>query len=681
MSHYDQSNNEPPDEEKDFQMEQVKKRAKKSKTPTLDHFGRDLTNMAAHGLLDPVIGRDKESNQMIEILGKRGKSNPMLLGESGIGKSSLVYKLAQKIATKDINSSFFEKRIIELNLTTIVSGTKYRGMFEERMEAIVREAVSNKDVILFIDELHMLMGAGNGGGAMDASNILKPVLARGEMKLIGSTTFEEYQKYIEKDKALARRFQKISVNVQNSQEIVEILKQIKHKYEDFHGVKYSDEIIIKIVDLTDRYITDKNNPDKAIDLMDEVGSKIKLKNPIKTPENILDLKNKIKNAVEQKIIAKDAQEYETAAKYKELEDNLKKNLEEEENKFKIKLKSKSLNKIEVLFDDVARVISDYTDIPLTSLTEKEISKLSRLEKELKSKIIGQDDAVKKVVDAIKRTRVGISDPRKPNSFLYLGGTGVGKTEMVKQLAKILFDSEDAIIRFDMSEYSMPHEVSKLIGAPPGFIGHEEGGLLTEKVKNKPYSIVLFDEFEKAHPDFKNMMLQILDDGTLTDSQGRKVNFRNTLIIMTSNIGTSKMFGETKIGFSSNSNEKINLEQEVMMELKKHPVTSPEFLNRIDSIVVFNNLEKDSIRKIVDLQLESFLKRMLKDKNITIKVGIPIREFLCEVGFDKMYGARPLKRAITIHIENVIAQGFVDQIIKDGDKVTLDIKDKEIFIKK
>jgi len=671
---------EEPDEEKDHQMDQIKKRAKKSKTPTLDYFGRDLTDMAIKGLLDPVIGRDKELAQLIEILNKRKKNNAVLVGEAGCGKTTILQKLAIKIANKDIDPIFFNKRVIELSLTSVVSGTKYRGMFEERMEAIVKEASENKDVILFVDELHMMMGAGNASGAMDASNILKPALTRGELKMVGATTFDEYQKFIEKDKALERRFQKIVVTVPSPEETVEILKQIRGKYEIHHRVSYTDEVLEKIVHFSEKYITSRNNPDKSIDLLDEVGSKIRLKNSPKIPEIILELKEQIKKVQVKKIQAKDIQAYEVAAKFKAEETLLDDKLKNEESNMMVK-ESKSLFFVPILVDDVAQVISIHTGIPVSSLTEKDVSKLSKLDKELKNVVIGQDKAVDKVVDAIKRHRIGISDPNKGFSHLFLGATGTGKTHLIKQLAKKLYGSKDAIIRFDMSEYSMPHEVSKLIGSPPGFVGYEEGGQLTEKVKNNPYSIVLFDEFEKAHPDFRNIMLQVLDEGFLTDAQGRKVNFRNTMIIMTSNIGTAKIFGEKKVGFSKQTElTQEQLEVEIMAELKKHPTTSPEFLNRIDNIVVFNSLNESDIKRIVELNLNEFSSRLQSEKGMNIKFSSKLRDFIGKVGYDQMYGARPLKRAIVNHIEKVIVDAYIEQKIVDGDKFTIDIKDDIVFIK-
>ena len=673
-------NNDMDDENKDFQMEQIKKKAKKSKTPIIDHFGRDLTDLAAKGSLSPVVGREKELKQLVEILTKKKKNNPLLVGEAGVGKSAIVELLAIKIANKEIDSSFFDKRIIELSLTSLVAGTKYRGMFEERLEGIMKEAKENDDVILFIDEIHMMIGAGNSQGAMDAANILKPPLARGEIKLIGATTFDEYQKTIESDKALERRFKKISVCVPTTEETTQILEQIKNTYEKFHNVNYSSEIIKKIVALSDRYVTDRNNPDKSIDLMDEVGAKIRIKNSPKIPDSIIQIRVDIAQAQFEKKKASDKQEYETAQKFKELEIELEKKMfDEQEN---IKRLSKSQKFIDVTFDDVALVISEQLGIPVTNLTDKEIIRLGKMHTELMNVVIGQDDAIVKLSDAIKRNRTGISNPNKPTSFIWLGKTGVGKTELVKQLSRFMFNTEESIIRFDMSEYSMKYEVSKLIGSPPGFVGYEEGGQLTEKVKNKPYSIVLFDEFEKAHPDFKNILLQILDEGSLTDAKGRKVNFKNTIIVMTSNIGTHKLSNSSKIGFDSfKSDENINVEAEVLKELKSHPTTSPEFLNRIDEIIVFKNLEKDSLKKIVDLNLNKLALRLLKDKDMKVKFSPAIKDYVLEKGYDAVYGARPMNRAITNIVEKTISDAFINQEIADGDKFTVDFKKDQPFIKK
>lgn len=682
MDNYDFRNNGehiPEEEDRDFLAEKAKKQAKKSRTPMLDNFGKDLTAKAVEGGLDPVVGREKEIEQLIEILNKYKKNNPVLVGEPGVGKTAIVEGFAQRVAEGvDIDSSFHGCRVIELNLTTLVAGTKYRGEFEARMESIIKEASENKNIILFVDELHTVIGAGNASGSMDASNMLKPALARGEMRVIGATTFNEYQKYIEKDKAFERRFQKITVDFPTKEEAIEILTNIKEVYQEHHGVEYTDDIIDKIYDLSERYVPMRNNPDKSIDLMDEVGSKIKIKNTPKKPDSLVELQKEYDEA-DKKMKEYSAQmEYAEADAAKEEKKAALDKLEKAEEKWKEDLKKMSH---EVTLEDIAHVISAHTGIPVQSMTEDELDRLAKMAETLKHKLINQDDAVEKVADAVQRSRTGVRDPKRPiASFLFLGPTGVGKTEMVKQLAKFMFDSEENIVRLDMSEYSMKHEASKLIGSPPGFVGHDEGGQLTEKVKNKPYSIVLLDELEKAHPDVKNNLLQILDEGTLTDSQGRTVDFRNTIVIMTSNIGTSKIIQDRIPGFGTSEPTNADIEGQVISELKKHRMTTPEFLNRIDDIIIFKPLERDSVLQILDIQLGVFSERILIEKGIKVKVSKAAKEFIANKGYDKAYGARPLKRSVMNHVENVISKAIINKEITEGDSVTIDLKDGKTFIK-
>lgn len=670
------------DEEKDYQMDKAKGKSKaaKSKTPVLDHFGRDLTQKALDGGLDPVVGRDKEIDQLVRILNKRKKNNAVLIGDAGIGKTAVVEGLAQKIASKDIDTSLLNVRLIELSLTSIVAGTKYRGQFEERMDAIMNEASENPDIIIFIDELHNIMGAGSSSGAMDASNILKPALARGEMKVIGATTYEEYQKHIESDKALERRFQPVKVPHPKREEVMEILTNIKEKYEEHHGVKYSDEVLIKIIDWSERYVPAKNNPDKAIDLLDEVGSNLRINNAPPVPENIKDKERELVEISAEKKNAVDNQQYEEAAKIKDKESRAQKELEDLQDAYE---ELKNEVQTEVTLGDVAAIISHSTGIPISNLTEEENDRLLKMPEEIKEKIVDQDEAVVKVTTAIQRSKTGVRDPKKPiGSFLFLGPTGVGKTEMSKQLSNFLFGNEENIIRMDMSEYSMKHEAAKLIGSPPGFVGHEEGGQLTEKVKQKPYSIILFDEIEKAHEDLKNYLLQILDEGRLTDSKGRDVDFKNTIIIMTSNIGTNKIVQSDSIGFSNSDKlSQDEMESAVMGELEKHKMTTPEFINRIDEVVVFKTLSEEGIKEIVNIQLDILKKRMVGEREMEIKITDAVIDLLAEKGYDHRYGARPLKRMISKYVENALSMAIMKKEVKDGDKITIDLKDEKVIVKR
>jgi ATP-dependent Clp protease ATP-binding subunit ClpC len=656
------------EDEENRNIEKIKKT--KTNTPFLDNFGKDLTKLASMGKLDPVIGREEEIDQTIQILNKRKKNNPILIGESGVGKTAIVEGLAIRIFNKQVDRWLFNKRIIELNITSVVSGTKYRGEFEQRMEEIIKEVQKNPEVILFIDELHNVIGAGGASGSMDAANIIKPALARGEMRCIGATTLDEYKKVIENDSALDRRFQKVYVNVPTKEQTVEILKQISPKYEDYHGVIFSDDIIEKCVELSDRYITYRNFPDKAIDLMDEVGSRVKLSNVI-ISEEIKKLENDLKDAEIKKKEAALTQNYEAAAKYRDLVKDINIQIEEENDKWQEKVKQM---KIQVTVEDVAKIISKQTGIPLNKLTDSENEKLIQMDSYLKARIIGQDEAIMKVTDAIQRSRVGIQDPNKPiASFLFLGSTGVGKTHMAKILSRYLFDTDDSFIRFDMSEYMEKFDVSKLIGAPPGYVGHEDKGQLTERVKNRPYSIILFDEIEKAHKDIFNILLQVLDDGKLTDSHGKEVNFKNTIIIMTSNIGTEKILSDKRLGFAMTAAAAVDtVSEKVMAELKKE--FRPELLNRIDEKIVFQPLSEENILKIVDIELNQMISR-IESKGYKISVDNSVKKFLAENGYDKDYGARPLKRAITSYIETPIAKFLLSKKVKTGTTIKLKFDDK------
>jgi len=648
----------------------------KSSTPFLDNFGKDLTKLASLGKLDPVIGREEEIDQTIQILNKRKKNNPILIGESGVGKTAIVEGLAIRIHNKQVDRLLFNKRIIELNISSVVSGTKYRGEFEQRMEELIKEVQKNPDIILFIDELHNVIGAGGASGSMDAANIIKPALARGEMRCIGATTLDEYKKVIENDSALDRRFQKVYIKVPSKEETIEILKQIRGKYEDYHGVVFSDEILDKCVELSDRYVTYRNFPDKAIDLMDEVGSRVKLSNAT-TSDEIKKLENDLREAEIKKKEAALNQNYESAAKYRDIVRDINIQIEEENIKWQERIKQM---KVQVTLEDVAKIIAKQTGIPLNKLTDSENDRLVNLDTYLKDRVIGQDEAIVKVTDAIQRSRIGIQDPDKPiASFLFLGSTGVGKTHMAKVLSKYLFDTDDSFVRFDMSEYMEKFNVTKLIGAPPGYVGHEDKGLLTEKVKTRPYCIVLFDEIEKAHPDIFNILLQVLDDGKLTDSHGKEVNFKNTIIIMTSNIGTEKILSDTKLGFSVSGTKQDDVSDMVIAELKKK--FRPELLNRIDEKIVFKPLSEENIIKIVDLELNRMIKR-IEDKGYKINIDVSVKKFLAENGYDKDYGARPLKRAITTYVETPIAKFLLNKKVKIGSTIKLKFDDKlkEVIIK-
>ena len=660
-------------EQNPFTVKSGSSKSKKSKTPVLDNFGRDLTAFASEGKLDPIIGRNKEIERVSQILSRRKKNNPLLIGEPGVGKSAIAEGLALRIIERKVSRLLYNKRVISLDLASVVAGTKYRGQFEERMKAVMNELEKNRDIILFIDEIHTIVGAGGAMGSLDASNMFKPALARGEIQCIGATTVDEYRKYIEKDGALERRFQKIMVEPTSIGETIEILQNIKDKYEDHHNVKYTDEAIEACVKLTDRYINDRNLPDKAIDAMDEAGSRIHITN-MDVPKEIIELENKLENVREKKNSVVKNQKYEEAAKLRDDEKKLEKELLTQQEQWESELKKKR----EIVTDvNITEVVSLISGIPLKKIdnTTNEKNIQFDLESKLKESIIGQNDAIDVVVNAIQRNQTGLKDPNKPiGSFIFLGQTGVGKTQLAKSLGEELFNSKDSLIRLDMSEYMEKFSVSRLIGAPPGYIGYEEGGQLSEKVRRKPYSIVLLDEVEKAHPDIFNMMLQVLDDGYLTDSVGRKVDFKNTVIIMTSNIGTRKLkdFG-TGVGFDTDyrKKEKNKLSTEVLKKSlgKKF---SPEFLNRIDEIVVFNELDKNEIEKIVKIEIKKFINR-LSEIEYRIQIDSKAISFLAKKGYNKEYGARPVKRAIQKFIEDEIAKMIVKNKIKKNDNIVISHK--------
>ncbi len=648
---------------------------KKSRTPVLDNFGRDLTEMAENGKLDPVVGREKEIERVSQILSRRKKNNPLLIGEPGVGKSAIAEGLALRIIQKKVSRILFNKRVVTLDLASLVAGTKYRGQFEERMKAVMNELEKNDDIILFIDEIHTIVGAGGATGSLDASNMFKPALARGEIQCIGATTLDEFRQHIEKDGALERRFQKVLVEPTSVEETITILQNIKNKYEDHHGVTYTPEAIEACVKLTNRYMSDRFLPDKAIDALDEVGSRVHITN-INVPENILELEKNLDEIRESKNEMVKKQKYEEAAQFRDDEKRVEKELSIAQEKWEEDAKN---NRIVVTEDDVADVVSMMTGIPVNKIAQKEINKLAQLPDLVKGKVIGQDDAVEKIAKAIQRNRAGLKDPNKPiGSFIFLGQTGVGKTQLAKVIAKEMFDSEEALIRIDMSEYMEKFAVSRLVGAPPGYVGYEEGGQLTEKIRRKPYSVILFDEIEKAHPDIFNMLLQVLDDGHLTDSLGRKVDFRNTIIIMTSNIGARQLkdFGQG-VGFGTQAKkEQASDHSKSIIENALKKAFAPEFLNRIDDIVVFNALEKEDIHKIIDIELEKLYKR-IEDLDYKLILTTEAKEFIADKGFDKQYGARPLKRAIQKYIEDPLAEDIVNSKIAIGDEILMELsEDKE-----
>ena len=643
----------------------------KSKTPVLDNFGRDLTKMAEAGKLDPIVGREKEIERVSQILSRRKKNNPILIGEPGVGKSAIAEGLALRIVQRKVSRVLFNKRIISLDLASLVAGTKYRGQFEERMKAVMQEIEKNPDVILFIDEIHTIIGAGGASGSLDASNMFKPALARGELQAIGATTLDEYRQYIEKDGALERRFQKVMVEPTTVDETLQILNNIKERYEDHHMVTYSTEALEACVKLTERYITDRHLPDKAIDALDEVGSRVHLTN-INVPKEILDIEQKIEDLKEQKNEVIKSQQYEKAAELRDDERKLQEELEKEKRKWEEESKQ---NRVLVTEEHVAQVVSMMSGVPVTRISESETGRLANMAEEIKGKVVGQDEAVAKVVKAIQRNRAGLKDPNKPiGSFFFLGPTGVGKTQLAKVLAQYLFDSQDALIRIDMSEYMEKFSISRLVGAPPGYVGYEEGGQLTEKVRRKPYSIVLLDEIEKAHPDVFNLLLQALDDGHMTDGLGRKIDFKNTILIMTSNIGARQLadFG-TGVGFGTSAREAQKEEAAksvVQNALRK--AFAPEFLNRIDDMIMFRSLTREDIHKIIDLELAKLYGR-INDLGYDIKMTDSAKDFIVDKGYDEKFGARPLKRAIQKLIEDPLAEEIVKSNLKEGDKIKIDYK--------
>jgi len=645
------------------------KGTEKSKTPVLDNFGRDLTKMAEVGKLDPIIGREKEIERVAQILSRRKKNNPILIGEPGVGKTAIAEGLALKIVQKKVSRVLFNKRVITLDLASLVAGTKYRGQFEERMKAVMNELEKSPDVILFIDELHTIVGAGGASGSLDASNMFKPALARGDIQCIGATTLDEYRQYIEKDGALARRFQVVMVEATTPEETVEILNNIKDKYEDHHHVIYTKEALEACVKLSDRYISDRFLPDKAIDILDEAGARVHINN-IQVPEDILKLEEQIENIKKEKTQVVKSQKYEEAAQLRDKEKRLIDQLERAKLAWEEETKKRRYT---VTAENVAEVVAMVTGIPVQRVAQTEGAKILQMGDALKGKVVGQDAAIEKLVKAIQRTRVGLKDPRKPiGSFIFLGPTGVGKTELAKVLATYLFDKEDALVRIDMSEYMEKFSVSRLVGAPPGYVGYEEGGQLTEKIRRKPYSVVLLDEIEKAHPDVFNILLQVLDDGILTDGLGRRVDFKNTIIIMTSNIGVRdlKDFG-TGIGFATKSkSDNIDDAMKATIQNALRKAFSPEFLNRLDDLIIFNSLEKEHLHQIIDLMLAKVFARI---ETIGFKVELTdkAKDFLAEKGYDPQYGARPLGRAIQKYLEDPIAEEILKAELENGDTLLAD----------
>jgi len=667
---YTDENDDDFDEEKKYsQSKGSKQGTAKSKTPVLDNFGRDITKMAEMGALDPIVGRDIEIERVSQILSRRKKNNPILIGEPGVGKTAIVEGLALRIVQRKVSRVLFDKRVISLDLAALVAGTKYRGQFEERMKAIMNELEKNRDVILFIDELHTIVGAGGASGSLDASNIFKPALARGELQCIGASTLDEYRMYIEKDGALDRRFQKVMVDPPSVEDTIKILNNIKSKYEDYHNVIYDDEAIDACVKLSDRYVTDRLLPDKAIDVMDEVGARVHLKN-INVPQNIVDLEKKIEDVKNEKNKVVKSQKFEEAASLRDTEKKLQEDLEKAKGEWEEESKHK---KYPIGEEAIAEVISMMTGIPVKRMVQAETEKLRKMAEEMGGMVVGQDEAIQKVVKAIQRNRVGLKDPKKPiGTFIFLGPTGVGKTELARALARHMFDSEDALIRIDMSEYMEKFTVSRLIGAPPGYVGYEEGGQLTERVRRKPYSVILLDEIEKAHPDIYNILLQVLDDGQLTDGLGRKVDFKNTLIIMTSNIGVRQLkdFG-AGVGFATTSRmENEDEANKAVIEKALKKTFSPEFLNRIDDIVIFNSLSKDHIFNIIDILMKGVMKR-LSNLGFSLELTESAKSFLADKGYDAQFGARPLHRAIQKYLEDPLAEEILNMNVKAGDMLIAD----------
>ncbi|MBM4159820.1 MAG: ATP-dependent Clp protease ATP-binding subunit [Ignavibacteria bacterium] len=649
----------------------AEKKQDKSKTPVLDNFGRDLTKLAAEDKLDPIVGREKEIERVAQVLSRRKKNNPVLIGEPGVGKSAIAEGLALRIVLKKVSRVLHDKRVVTLDLAALVAGTKYRGQFEERMKAVMNELEKAKDVILFIDELHTIVGAGGASGSLDASNMFKPALARGELQCIGATTLDEYRQYIEKDGALDRRFQKIMVDPTSVEETIKILENIKHKYEEHHGVRYTEKAIDSAVRLSDRYITDRYLPDKAIDVMDEAGSRVHLAN-IVVPKEILQLEEEIEKIKQAKNQVVKNQNFEEAARLRDLEKKLLSDLEIAKREWELKAQELVF---EVNDENCAEVVSMMTGIPVNRVAQSESEKLLNMGEALKAVIVGQDEAIMKLTRAIRRTRAGLKDPKRPiGSFIFLGPTGVGKTEMAKALARYLFDSEEALIRIDMSEYMEKFSVSRLVGAPPGYVGYEEGGQLTEKVRRKPYSVVLLDEIEKAHPDVFNILLQVLDDGILTDSLGRRVDFKNTILIMTSNIGSRDIKVTGGFGFGTQTHEDKYTAMKGHIEDALKRVFNPEFLNRVDDTLVFHNLEREHILLIIDIASQELVKRM-EGMGITVELTKAAKEFLADKGFDPAFGARPLRRALQKYVEDPLAEEILKCRFATGSKIRVKFNKK------
>ena len=677
-SEFTDDDNDEFDEEKrgaGYQQQRAGKQAgaAKSKTPVLDNFGRDITKLAESGSLDPIIGREEEIERVSQILSRRKKNNPILIGEPGVGKTAIVEGLALRIVQRKVSRVLFDKRVISLDLAALVAGTKYRGQFEERMKAIMNELEKNRDVILFIDEIHTIVGAGGASGSLDASNIFKPALARGELQCIGASTLDEYRMYIEKDGALDRRFQKVLIEPPSVDETILILNNIKSKYEDFHNVTYSDDAIEACVKLSDRYMTDRLLPDKAIDVLDEVGARVHLKN-INVPNDIVELEKKIEDVKNEKNKVVKSQRFEEAASLRDTEKRLGEELEKAKNSWEEESKHK---RYPISEENIAEVVSMMTGIPVKRMVQAETEKLRRMNEDMKDMVVGQDEAIQKVVKAIQRNRVGLKDPKKPiGTFIFLGPTGVGKTELARALARYMFDSEDSLIRIDMSEYMEKFTVSRLIGAPPGYVGYEEGGQLTEKVRRKPYCVILLDEIEKAHPDIYNILLQVLDDGQLTDGLGRKVDFKNTMIIMTSNIGVRQLkeFGDGVGVATATRVQNAEENNKAVIEKALKRTFAPEFLNRIDDVVVFNSLSKENIFNIIDILMKGVSKR-LANLGFSLELTAEAKDFIADKGYDSQFGARPLHRAIQKYLEDPLAEEILNLTIKEGDLLIADL-DKE-----
>ncbi len=647
-------------------------RGDNSATPVIDKYGKDITREAAEGRLDPVVGREQEIERLAQILSRRKKNNPVMIGEPGVGKSAIIEGLAKRIVERKVARTLLDKRIVSLDMAAIVAGTKYRGQFEERLKAVIDEVSQNKNVIMFIDEIHNIVGAGNASGSMDAANLLKPALARGEFQCIGATTLDEYRKSIEKDGALERRFQKVLVEPTTPEETLEILNNIKEMYEKHHGVSYTDEALRACVTLTERYISDRFFPDKAIDAMDEAGSRVHI-TKVDTPKEIEDLEQRIAEAQQNKFNAVQQQNFESAASYRDQQEKLKEELQEAKQRWEAELDSR---RVTVNEGHIAEVVAMMTGVPVQRIAQSEGIRLLGMTDELKKQVVGQDEAIDKIARSIRRNRAGLRDPKRPiGSFMFLGPTGVGKTLLAKRLAEFLFNSDEALIRVDMSEYMEKFNVSRLVGAPPGYVGYEEGGQLTEKVRRHPYSVVLLDEIEKAHPDVFNMLLQVLDEGNLTDGLGRKVDFKNTIIIMTSNIGTRELkdFG-AGVGFNTSELTKERSDSVIRKALNRQ--FSPEFLNRVDDIVTFGALNHDCILKIVDIELASFYKRV-EENGLKLEITAAAKNLVADRGFDIQYGARPLKRAIQSEIEDPLSEMLLREEAKTGDTIIIDVKDDKI----